>query len=384
MKKKLPKIGILIFPFILPLSLPLNISAAGVILFMFTALINYNKPFSLEHLKKNRIINLVGIYIAFFIVDIVFSVCFRGEFLYREVKLLFLLLPLTFIISSEFIRSNYLSILRMFVLGQIIYIVFAVLYMIYFFSYLTHEKFAINYYLRYSLTYHLPYAIHHTYLGLNILISIIIVSNWAVFKRIRYLIIGLLFFASFFLSSKLLIVMTCLYAVYKLFIKSRLSILIFGSGILFAYFFYDYSWILQKIGSSYSNRMNIWECAILLLKDNYILGVGNDNIKGLVNSCNMLAGYNDTHNIWLQAWLSNGIIEVAILIIIFFILIKKGLKNKLLLLFTIITLSVGMIEHIFNLQRGVMFFTFFSLMLLIKEEKTITNYLHKNEQDGKS
>ncbi|MCB0376732.1 MAG: hypothetical protein KDD04_12505, partial [Sinomicrobium sp.] len=89
------------------------------------------------------------------------------------------------------------------------------------------------------------------------------------------------------------------------------------------------------------------------------------NIKDRLSAC--LSTYNigrmDTHNIFLQELLSNGIWGLAALLALFIMLFLNAVKKPLFISFLILILIFGMIEHLLDLQNGVVFLVFFMLLL---------------------
>lgn len=375
LKKYSENLGLATFPLMLSLPIPLKYSAIGLILFCVICLLNRNKPlnFSLIQNKSTKIILIC--FVCYFFIDSLVSLLFGREIHFFEVKLPFLILPIVFLFSSEFITLKRIVIVKAFVLGQLVYVIYAVCYMVYFYKNLTYEDFAFDGYLRYSLYHHLPGAIHHTYLGLNLFLAVVFLSEFNLIKNkvLKYFVLAVLLESSFFLSSKSMLIVLVIYLIIK-YLAVNKKILIIGSVLVFASLcFYDFSWVIGKTRSSYDQRIEIWQCAIQLISNNFVSGIGSENVKQMIYTCNNLIGYNDAHNLWIQEWLSNGIFGIVLLIILFVSLIKVSFKNNLLGYFIIIILVASIIEHFLNLQRGVMFFTFFCLLLLMDSPKQTSN-----------
>ncbi|MCO6500418.1 MAG: O-antigen ligase family protein [Vicingus serpentipes] len=138
-------------------------------------------------------------------------------------------------------------------------------------------------------------------------------------------------------------------------------------------------------GFSYNSvnvRSGVWECAIDLIKEKWLTGIGPGQLQETLNNCykrfNTSAyssvDYN-THNEYFNVLLSTGVIGLLIFLLILLISLYQSYKKRAPLFFAFIVLIslCFLTENILDRQRGIVFFTFF-ISLFIK-----TNILQKTE-----
>lgn len=120
-------------------------------------------------------------------------------------------------------------------------------------------------------------------------------------------------------------------------------------------------------------RYGIYHCVNLILKENWILGVGPGNVQKKLNDC--YSGYTyknyddysskdyNSHNQYLDIWLKYGIFGLAL----FFVFLLWGIKNMSLSygVFLFLIMMAMLTENIFDRQVGVVFFTFYNTLFFI-------------------
>lgn len=128
-------------------------------------------------------------------------------------------------------------------------------------------------------------------------------------------------------------------------------------------------------------RYGIYNCDYILLKDNWLFGLGADKVQEKLNKCYSSYTYKNfddfkninynTHNQYLDVLLKYGIFGL----ILFFIYLLWGIKNKLdiykYFLFIVVMSMIS--ENIFDRQVGIVFFNFFNTLFFV-------NYLKTNEK----
>lgn len=128
--------------------------------------------------------------------------------------------------------------------------------------------------------------------------------------------------------------------------------------------------------SSTTARMLVWDAGLALLKDNYLYGLGTGDVKDELTQQYLRMGYTgiaekklNAHNQFMQSALAIGITGLFILLAFFFYALKQGKKEKhtILIAFCVITIINCLVESILETQAGVVFFAFFSALLLKKE-----------------
>ena len=368
-KQEFVKFGLLTFPLILPLPLPLNIKSIAFIIFLVVLFLMSYKNQSINQIIKNKIVVL---FLLLYLLDPILSFIREGGMFFRDIRISFFVAPFIFLIGKEVLVSYKNKILNAFLIGVLLYVLYFIIYIIYFYSQPKTHDFVLGYYLKYVAYHYLPNSIHHTYMGIYVCFALtIILFNESLNKIIKVLFCCILFFSIFFIASKLSIIFSSFILSFFLFRNLKLSrskrIVILSSftiTILFIiyYLFYNTD-LFRTLENSIGKRFNLYSCSFKGIKSNYLIGIGNKNIKTYINTCNSEIGLMDTHNIFFQEFLSNGLIGIVILIFIIYILFKLFIDSKSNLGIILISslLIFGSIEHLLNLQHGTLFYMFFLL-----------------------
>ncbi|GAB5473185.1 MAG: hypothetical protein Mars2KO_12840 [Maribacter sp.] len=301
----------------------------------------------------------------------------EGTFRFSEVRFSFLAAPILFFASSDFILRHYTKILAAFLIGIYAYILYALLYGIYFYLVNDTIVFELNYYLKYVLYNYLPGAIHHTYVGMYLVFgSIIILFGTKLNTPKKIILVSPLLLAVAFIGSKfsvLIVFLTFLVwaciSLYKRHKKSLFALVFLLVGLF--YFGFSKSDLFRTLSNSFDQRIEIFRCSYEGIKENWLLGIGKEQVKPLINDCTSNSLEMDTHNMYLQELLSFGIIAFTLMMAVLLLLYLKSNKNLLLGLFLSTFMLFGLVEHLFNMQLGVTYFVFFALVLFLKarEEK---------------
>jgi O-antigen ligase len=118
-------------------------------------------------------------------------------------------------------------------------------------------------------------------------------------------------------------------------------------------------------------RLSIWECTWEVIKENWLIGTGTGDahhqLRLAYERNNFLIGLRDdfnAHNMFLQYWLSNGIVAVGLFSAGLFFLIRKAIKHKnmLFLSFVILFILFSLTESTLRTQKGMFFFVLFAGM----------------------
>ena len=111
-----------------------------------------------------------------------------------------------------------------------------------------------------------------------------------------------------------------------------------------------------------------------LLKENFIFGVGN-NLESFNSICSKIytKGF-IAHNVILREFVMNGLVGfiscVALIMLLINIISKT--KDRLLVIITLNTIIICMIEDFLHVQRGVLLFIpLFCFLLFASESKKI-------------
>lgn len=138
----------------------------------------------------------------------------------------------------------------------------------------------------------------------------------------------------------------------------------------------------QSVNSS-SLRKSIFNCSKKVISENWVMGVGLDNIQNELNECydsynntELSTSFYNSHNQYFDLMLGLGILGLIsfLMIQIFPFNNPKALTFSLLLFFKVFMAICFLTENILNRQHGVVFFVFFNCIL-------ISNYLWQKKQD---
>lgn len=117
-------------------------------------------------------------------------------------------------------------------------------------------------------------------------------------------------------------------------------------------------------------RAKIYECAILEISENYILGIGLGDVQKYYNNCLLKKGIDrsieyNSHSQLLHFFLVGGILNVMFFIMAFMFLLIKSIKEKhiLLFLFVLLIIANSIFENYLSRVYGVLFFTLFISLL---------------------
>lgn len=131
----------------------------------------------------------------------------------------------------------------------------------------------------------------------------------------------------------------------------------------------------EKIGATMENdiRLNIWRSAWGVIKDHPVIGVGTGNASVELKKEFVKRGYSEgfyddlnAHNQFLEILLENGIIGLLIFlwILAYMVFMAVSGQNKLLFLFVLITIIFFFFESMLNRLAGIMFFPFITFLLI--------------------
>ncbi len=174
----------------------------------------------------------------------------------------------------------------------------------------------------------------------------------------------------------LIILIITLFLLYKRQLKPKgvffLSILIIVGGLMISKDPFIKYRLTVSINSSIENRLNLWEASFNAIEFAPFLGVGTGDVQSTLNQYYkdnnleepLRENYN-SHNEYLQTFVRNGILGLIVLLVYWCYILMFSLYRKNFYLFTVtfIFMIFGMTESLFNTQKGIMFFTFFSTFI---------------------
>lgn len=385
LKSYLKYSGILLFAFAIPLPVPLKIISICFIGLIINLLL-------LSGGEKPSLIVKNGLFILFFLfffIDVLRSLFLPEgpELGFREVKLPFLVLPFLLLWKAQVLRPILKPIFISFMVGTIAYIIYAWGFAVYFYtiSYAHYEFNFFDGYVVYLLDFHLPGAIHHTYIGIYFTFVALVIYYYTIVKKeIRYRMgIGWLVFYAFnifYIGSKssmflfiFLIGVISVYA-YRKDLNNKmlfrfiavLLVLVIGGAVLMG------KWLPGSLLSSVEKRFVIYECDAKVASENFAIGVGYNQVRASSALCPGYEGELMTHNMFFNELIANGIVGALILMAIFIYLIRRAFLNENIILVCVLSLFLfaGMVEDVLSRQWGVMFFVFFTGLLFIQQSQT--------------
>lgn len=372
---------ILIFPIILVLPLPriFGSCALGLALLNLLVVSISNKQIKkgIELRKKEAFLLIAG---AFVLLLDVFTHVFRNlevQWVFREVRLSLLLVPLIFYLCKRQLKPIKKQLLYAIVIGVLCYILYASGYMVYFYSTIEYRSFEFSHYLVYDLRQNLPGAYHHTYIGMYLAFAIVVllfssIKNYAwqrlilaIFLALSQILIG---GKITFLLSLLIIGM---YLLQKA-IKNRKSLLkaisLVGVLVIMVVILIRKSSFLNSVSFSISNRIESWKCAFNGFLENPIWGLGHEKSVIFLTDC-MTTDAISTHNQFLEEIINYGVLGLW-LPILFGVLFLRFKLNRVFKYFLFITFAVCLFENMLSLQRGVLFFSFYSSLFFMLNDNS--------------
>lgn len=329
-------------------------------------------------------------------------------------KMSFLLFPLFFITSKDIIKHKR-TLLDAFLLGLIFIATF--LFFRAFRNSINLTDFKLNpipsdtpwenyfLYLRFTDPYHPTYLSLYFSMGLAILVNkyveiskmlyrFFIIFLFSFFLVIIYLSsskAGLLVASTIFLLTVFWLIRkrSRLYASILVGVLSTVLVVFISNNSRFAYFInylggsknkefsFDNKELEKKLSSEATVRIDIWKNIPSIINDDWLFGVGvGDNKSVLVD------GYREkgiqyaaearlnAHNQYFETFVGLGLVGLIILLTIFGVGFWKAFQRKDMLLFMfLLIVSINFLfESMFERVFGVMFFSFFYCLLLLKED----------------
>jgi O-antigen ligase len=216
--------------------------------------------------------------------------------------------------------------------------------------------------------------------------------NWMI-KLVGLLVLGLFTAVNILLSARMPILVLFLVAVVACFYfawsnKRTIILLVIGLLAIVALSFWKFNFLSARfkeiaqtkweppVGVYYNStnlRIGSITCALSLLKDHWALGVGTGDAQQNLNHCYEVNQYSgvmyideyNTHNEYLNVWLSLGVIGLLVFVSSLLIPIREALvkRDHVYLIFLGLMVMTFLTECILERQKGVIFFSFFNSLL---------------------
>jgi O-antigen ligase len=133
--------------------------------------------------------------------------------------------------------------------------------------------------------------------------------------------------------------------------------------------------------NSTSIRIRIYQCGFELLQERPLVGYGIGDVQDELDKCyekydsNFVKGRYNSHNQYLFAWLSSGLIGIIAILFFLSFCVRMSVKYKDSIMLSILVLYsvVFLFENVLSRQSGVIFFSFvvnFFLWYNLNKEKS--------------
>lgn len=373
------------FGLLMPFSLILNINALILALIFLLSCTLYYKDRN-NQISKNRNYSLLSMVLFFVIVTLSM---FYTEETNTGLKVTLRILPIflfaaSFLLIEEISKKSLKIILKFYAIGCLIAIIYC--FAVALFSY-NENPLAITEGFTYFTA---PLDFHPSYFGVYTIFAFCIYISLLDFDTLKKkificLVWFLLLSFLFFLRSRAPIIIYLFISLIALFIRIKKIVLIIALLVFFILIFFNYYEILtlisngRDLGMTIDERFNIWMNSLFVIKENLLVGVGIGDTQMVLDKQYFLSGFEkgidhkyNSHNQFLQTFMSNGLIGLVSLLFIFLLLFQKAIRVKSILIynFLVCVLILMLFDSVLILQHGVYFFAFFASILLKVNFKT--------------
>ncbi|MFM7853529.1 MAG: O-antigen ligase family protein, partial [Flammeovirgaceae bacterium] len=126
-------------------------------------------------------------------------------------------------------------------------------------------------------------------------------------------------------------------------------------------------------------RLVFWKLALnnLWIENKIWLGVGTGDAQDYIDNLYRLPEYKidgyvgwNSHNQWVTTCIQQGILGLFVLTLLFAIPFQLALKNRdvKLISFLVVTFLFSLTESIFETNKGIVFFTLFFCLLVVRTD----------------
>ena len=375
-----------VFLFSISILLPFNFRNIPLIIFSVVTIYFFSKTKSNDEKKYITILVVNTLYFFFMLISIFYTgnLSEGGENLLSVFSLL--IVPLTF--YAVYTRNNINPavardrLFKFFFISTILFFL-AILIYTFFNGYMT-KTYLLHYPERIAVKFG-KYSMHPLYASMFVVISLIF--STAIFKDLKrghskvllFISIAFLFCQLILLARKGPILITALvFLLYFISLKNRKAVLYFIlSTILFTGLifinqslkdrFFELASALSSSDfpspGSTSTRIRIYNFSLDAILNAPIFGYGIGDVKDILSQYYIEnnSTYFNSHNQFLGAWLSSGIMGLFSLLAVFVLGFKKAIKSKDFVYFSILFLffTMALIENYIERQNGVLLFSFF-------------------------
>jgi O-antigen ligase len=378
----------------------LNVSiACWIVIALVRLVVPEQRKAMISLFKKNRLLQILPALYLLHVIGLIWTDNLKYAGLDLQIKLTLLLLPFA-IGTSQITKSDRINVLKSFVGGCIIASIYLLINAFKSFS-ATNNVHVFFYTDLCSVLMHPTYLTMYINLAIIVLLYLIISAKAIRTQSISAIVLYFMVLMSILLSARTAqasIVITSILFVLMMFKSFQLKssgIAVSATVILMAI---PTHLLLTKLNNRYTQvenaiatptqegkveynsttgRMEIWKESFEVLKDNWLLGTGTGDIKDeLVNtykSHDFKYGYEkqlNTHNEYLQIWLSIGLIGLILILLVHLIPVIqfRSYPDLIFPIFMIICGLNALTEATLETQRGVLFFAFFFSLMAVNSK----------------
>jgi len=376
-------LGVLLFS--VSILLPFNFRNIPFLIFSLVMLYFFCKPKLNSEKKYLKILIVNVLYFIFMLI----SISYTDNFNEGAENLLsispMLIMPLTF--YAVYTRNNIKQeitqtrLQELFFISTILFFSAILIYSLFkgFFT----KTYLLHYPERITVKFG-KYSMHPLYASILVIISLIFSTS--IYKTLKRSFTKFLFFISIaFLFCQLILlarkgpilISAIISIVYFIYLNKRKAlgyfilmliifvILIFSNQLLKERFYEFLSVILNpdlnNIGST-STRLRIYNFSLEAISKAPIFGYGIGDVKDVLSKYYIEnnSTYFNSHNQFLGAWLSSGIMGFISFLLIFVIGLKKAIKSRDFVYFSVLFLffAMALIENFIEKQNGILLFSF--------------------------
>lgn len=396
--EKLIYYNVLLIAFCIPLYKALM--APLILLFVILSLFKFIK--SKEYFFNFNIVPylLIGIYLLYAL-SLFRSTNLNEALFDLEIKLSILVLPLFFILgnlnlNNSKLKKIYIAYIIGIVTGTIIcltnatFLYFETKAFYYSFAYsslsILHHPSYFSLYLNFAIVIALVLNHKKTLSNLItlILVLFLLVVIWILMSRTGIITAGLILFSywvsflfqkryNYFFAGLIVLIL----GLFSLLSISSYTLKRFKStpDILLSIFEKEES--EQPIVDDGSRKI-LWLSSTELIKRNFLLGVGNGDVRDELNKVYIENHFYQSlnkklnpHNQFLQTWIAIGVLGFLLLVLIFIVTSVNAIRNKNLIALglSLLLFMNFLTESMLETQSGVVFFSFFMSVLFINNRK---------------
>lgn len=402
---KVPQIWhilLLVFAFSIPFSIKLN-SVLIIITSIFSLIYYLSRP-DTRHTKESKYLLIFIIMYLLYFVGLLNSQNLNPAFFDFEQKLPLIVLPLTFGLGAILDKQKKDRVQMAFVAGTLIICLLNYrngFYMVYSSSPEMTET---------NLLVRRPYLGMYCVFCIFFSLEFFIANQARLLKTISLLLVGFFCFFLFTLFAKMsyvaLGILSFTYLSMQLFQKKKYIIagmiltvatasLFYGAlftnrgkditGKVFSFSEFEWTHYDPQWINSVNLRFIKWECTVKVLgeNNNWLIGAGTGDAQQLLDKCYaeklgtdsfFVTEHYNSHNQYLTTWLNLGLVGILFLLFHFGFFLRHHYitKNTLGLIFTLGIMLFCVTESIFETQKGIVFYTFFQLLLYRAKVNTAT------------